>query len=96
MADDDVAWLSQIAESQQQTVITLNAILTQMKTGIALATQLPTYAFASLPAAATNPALLVFVSNGRKPGEGAGLGTGMTAFSDGTGWFGTDGTTLLV
>lgn len=86
----------QSSATLQQIEITLNAILTQLKTGISLIAQAPTYAFANLPAAATSPALVVFVSNARKPGEGPGAGTGMLAFSDGVGWFSTAGTALAI
>jgi len=54
----------------------------------------PTFSFASLPSASGKPGLVVFCSNGRKPGEGSGLGTGMLAFSDGTSWISTAGTAL--
>jgi len=43
------------------------------------------YAYASLPSPATE-GLLAFVSNGRKPSEGAGTGTGVLAYSDGSAW----------
>lgn len=80
----------------QSILQTLNAILTQLKSGVSLVATLPTFVFANLPAAATSPGMMAFVSNGRKPGEGAGLGTGMSAFSDGVNWYGTNGTILQV
>lgn len=88
--------LSQVAQTFQNLVVSVNAILTQLKTGIALVAQVPTYTFAALPAAATHPALVVFCSNARKPGEGPGAGTGMLAFSDGAGWYSTAGTALAI
>ena len=44
--------------------------------------------FAQLPAAG-QPGRLVFVTNGRKVGEGAGNGTGVPAYDDGTNWYRT-------
>lgn len=41
--------------------------------------------FAALPAAG-QPGRLVFVTNGRKVGEGAGAGTGVIAYDDGGAW----------
>lgn len=46
---------------------------------------------AQLPAsAAATAGLIQFVKNGRKNGEGAGLGTGVLAFNDGTAWRAVD------
>lgn len=42
-------------------------------------------AFASLPAAG-QPGRIVFVTDGRKVGEGAGAGTGTPAYDDGVAW----------
>lgn len=55
----------------------------------------PTYPFASLPSASGSPGLVVYVSDGREPGQLAGTGTGMLAFSNGTGWRSTAGGALL-
>lgn len=41
--------------------------------------------FAALPAAG-QPGRLLFVTNGRKIGEGAGAGTGVLVADDGTNW----------
>ena len=44
-------------------------------------------AVADLPAASSsNIGWRIFVTDGRKVGEGAGLGTGTVAYSDGTAW----------
>ena len=48
------------------------------------ALQVPSYAVASLPTGAAGDQ--VFASNGRKAGEGAGLGNGVLVFHDGTAW----------
>lgn len=84
---------SQFLTALQNISLVLSSIL-QVLT--AMPSKAPIYAFAALPAPAGLAGQVVYVSNGRKPGEGAGLGTGMLAFSDGSGWFGTDGTALLV
>lgn len=53
-------------------------------------------AFGSLPAAGQTGRLL-FVTNGRKTGEGAGAGTGVLAYDDGVAWRRTsDDTTVAV
>lgn len=88
--------LGQLAQTIQSINQSLNAILAQLRTGVSLIAQVPTFAFANLPAAATNPALVVFSSNVRKPGEGPGLGSGMTIFSDGVAWYTTAGTLATV
>lgn len=47
----------------------------------------PHMAFASLPAAAAgNRGWAIYVTNGRKMGEGVGAGTGVMAYSDGVAW----------
>jgi hypothetical protein len=79
----------QLLQAMEQT---LNAILTQLRNGIALSATLPTFLFANLPAATTVPGMLVFVSDARTPSEGPGAGTGMTLFSNGVVWYSTAGT----
>ena len=44
--------------------------------------------FANLPAGAEGQ--IIFVSNGRKAGQGVGAGTGVLAFHDGTTWIAVD------
>jgi hypothetical protein len=44
----------------------------------------PIYAVTALPAATA--ARVAFASNGRKVGEGAGVGTGTLVYADGTAW----------
>lgn len=56
---------------------------------------LPSYTVAGLPAA-TTPGSLAYASNGRKPGESAGAGTGVQAFSDGTRWVSVGSGTQVV
>lgn len=56
--------------------------------------QLKSYTVATLPATPT-AGMIVFASNGRKTGEGAGSGTGVVAYGDGTAWRAVDtGTTV--
>lgn len=50
--------------------------------------------FAALPAAGQAGRVL-FVSDGRKNGEGAGLGTGILVFDDGTNWKTSDTSTTV-
>ena len=53
-------------------------------------------AFAALPAAG-QAGRLCFVTDGRKTGEGAGLGTGVQVYDDGVGWRRVDdGTAVAV
>jgi hypothetical protein len=47
--------------------------------------RLPTYTVAGLPAVSV-AGDMAFATNGRKNGEGGGLGTGVLVFSDGTAW----------
>lgn len=54
----------------------------------------PIYSFVNLPSAAGSPGLIVYVSDGREPAQGAGAGTGMLAFSNGVGWRSTAGGAL--
>lgn len=62
---------------------TLNQILTRsgqtLAGGIAVLSAPPIYTVAGLPAAAANGAF-AFASNGRKPSEGSGSGTGVPVF----------------
>ncbi len=44
------------------------------------------YTVATLPAASSYTGGTAYVSNGRKTGEGAGAGTGLQVYSDGTNW----------
>lgn len=66
---------------------TLTVAMTPGPNDAALATQgqlvpdgMPVYAFANLPTGFNGR--MAFVSDGRKPAEGAGLGTGVPAFYD--------------
>ena len=76
-----------------QMLITLNAIATSLTNGIPSFGTAPTYTFATLPAAPSD-GLVAYVSNARKPGEIAGAGTGMLAFSSLGTWYSTAGTLL--
>ena len=46
------------------------------------------YEFADLPT--VEEGALIYVTDGRKAGEGAGSGTGVMAFGDGTNWIACD------
>lgn len=47
---------------------------------------LPSYSVAGLPSAAGTAGSLAFATNGRKPNEGSGGGSGVEVFSDGSHW----------
>lgn len=49
---------------------------------------LVSYTVAGLPAGTAGN--LAYASNGRKAGEGAGVGTGVLVFKDGTAWIACD------
>lgn len=54
----------------------------------------PTYTVATLPSVSTG-CRVAFASDGRKTGEGAGAGTGVFVYHDGTAWRRSDdGTTV--
>lgn len=57
----------------------LNATLSQFMSGVPLNPVPSIYTVAGLPATAAN-GQWAYASNGRKPGEGAGLGTGVPVF----------------
>lgn len=67
-----------IAQSQQTNQI-LTAILAALKSGVAIQNTAPSYTVASLPATGSS-GQFCWASNGRKPGEGAGSGTGVMVF----------------
>ena len=50
------------------------------------ATALSSYTVANLPTAGIGASQIAYASNGRKNGEGAGAGTGVMVFRDGTAW----------
>jgi hypothetical protein len=50
------------------------------------ATAISSYTVANLPTAGIGAGQLAYASNGRKNGEGAGAGTGVMVFRDGTAW----------
>lgn len=59
----------------QRTLAALNNTLANLTA----TNTLPNYTFATLPATAATGSM-AFVTNGRKPGEGGGAGTGITVF----------------
>jgi hypothetical protein len=58
-----------------------NSVVTQQT-----ATALSSYTVANLPTSGIAASQLAYASNGRKNGEGAGAGTGVMVFRDGTAW----------
>jgi len=63
---------------------TTKVTTTGTETTFADPVKLPSYVVASLPSGSAG--LTAFASNGRKNGEGAGAGTGVLVFHDGTAW----------
>jgi hypothetical protein len=57
---------------------------------------MPSYTVAGLPSTGRITGAVAYASNGRKAGEGAGVGTGVLVFFDGTNWIAVDsGATVL-
>jgi hypothetical protein len=65
-----------VLQSQNQI---LTAILGVLKNGVAILPDSPAYTVATLPATGL-AGQFAWASNGRKPGEGAGVGTGVPVF----------------
>lgn len=57
------------------------AMIQQLSAGVGILATWPSYTVASLPVTAAVPTF-AYASDGRKPGEGAGLGTGVPVFFD--------------
>lgn len=81
---------TQLVLAIQGTNRVLTSLLAAYQAGIVLDPVPTAYLVANLPATAAN-GQLAFASNGRKPGEGGGAGTGsLVFFNSGTGtWFTT-------
>lgn len=72
-------------DSEMRYFLARNVSTTTGTTFTAAAEPRLSYAVASLPSA-TVAGQVLYASNGRKNGEGAGAGTGVLVFSDGTAW----------
>lgn len=57
----------------------LTQILSQLRSGVLIQSVSPSFTFATLPLTGV-AGQFAWASNGRKPGEGAGLGTGVPVF----------------
>jgi len=79
MTPIDLSTLVAAIQTLTQTVGSSGKSLAAITNGVAILAVPPGYAVASLPAAAGNGAI-AWASNGRKPGEGAGAGTGVPVF----------------
>lgn len=78
---------TQLVLTDQERNRALYAILTALQGGVTVNQSLPVYTVASLPATAAI-GQLAYASNGRKSGQGAGLGTGVPVIFDATNlWF---------
>jgi hypothetical protein len=89
--------LTGIVNELQKSTLILNQILRALQAGVAIQSSLPSYTVASLPATAATGAM-AFATTARKPGEGAGLGTGMPVFFNPatSTWFTTLGVLVTV
>jgi hypothetical protein len=72
-------YANNIWNTLQNLVTSIGVIAKQLSNGITTTNALTGYAVASLPATAATGAL-AWASNGRKPGEGSGSGTGVPVF----------------
>ncbi len=88
--------LSALVDVGQQTNIILTQILAALRGGIALLDIVNSYTVAGLPLAGA-AGQLAWAADGRKPGEGAGLGTGVFVFwnPDTSQWFSFASTALV-
>lgn len=73
-------------EANERAELAGHAVTSDSSTSATTASQVPAYTFAGLPTPGT-PGRHAFVTDGRKIGEGAGLGTGVVAYDDGAGWY---------
>ena len=80
--------LTALVNAIQQGNALLTAIHNDLKSGVAAYPYSPVYTVAGLPSTGSS-GQFAFASNGRKPGEGAGSGTGVPVFfNSATGtWF---------
>lgn len=74
------AILTGIVNELQKSTLILNQILRTLQAGVAIQSQPPNYAVASLPTTGNATGAIAFATNARKPGEGGGAGTGMPVF----------------
>lgn len=71
---------------RQQIALALNALQKQVA-ALQTALKVPTYTIATLPTPSPVAAgYIAFATDGRANGEGAGAGTGVLCFYDGTAW----------
>lgn len=71
--------LSQLIAGQNNTNQILSQMLLTLRGGVVVQPAAPSYAVAGLPATSA-AGTTVWASNGRKPAEGAGSGTGVPVF----------------
>lgn len=88
---------SQLVLTGQQCNVILTQILSALRTGLVVLPDPAIYTVAALPVTAAN-GQIAFAANARKPGEGAGLGTGMPVFWNAatSTWFTTLGALVTV
>lgn len=88
--------LADVVRAFHETVEQLTARIRVLEVSerVEVAASVPAVAFADLPAAG-QPGRERLVTNGRKTGEGAGAGTGVLAYDDGTNWLRTADDTVV-
>lgn len=89
--------LKSVIVTDQERNKVLNSILAALNKGLLVDPIPAVYTVATLPTTAAN-GQFAFASNARKPGEGAGVGTGLPAFFDSatSTWLSYAGTALTV
>lgn len=73
------AGITGLVAAEQNTQLILSAMLSALRSGLVVQPTPTSYAVAALPATGA-AGQFAWASNGRKPGEGAGSGTGVPVF----------------
>jgi hypothetical protein len=79
LAGSPVVDLSLLIQGQNNLIQILSQILLALKGGLGVAQAFPTYTVAALPTTAATGSS-AWASDGRKPGEGVGAGSGVPVF----------------
>jgi hypothetical protein len=74
-----MAGVNDIWQTFQQLVLSVQSISNQLKTGLVVDPVATSYTVAMLPVSGA-PGQTLWASNGRKPAEGSGAGTGVPVF----------------
>lgn len=71
--------VTNVWQTFQQMVLAIQSIAAQLTSGLVVTVVPSSYTVAALPVTAA-PGQIAWASNGRKPGEGSGSGTGVPVF----------------